>query len=96
MCVWQGVERSYELRKWHEGLEDASRLYFGEGNVSGMLQVLFRLHQELERGSSTRREQAFNTTFGRDLAEAHNFVKEYVRLATSNGGEIPIQGGCTQ
>ena len=23
------------LELWHEGLEDASRLYFGEGNVSG-------------------------------------------------------------
>jgi len=84
------------LEQWHEGLEDASRLYFGEGNVSGMLQVLFPLHQELDRGPSTRREQEFHATFGRDLAEAHNFVKEYVRLTTSNGGEIPTQGGCPQ
>jgi len=28
------------LELWHEGLEDASRLYYGEGNVSGMLDVL--------------------------------------------------------
>jgi len=25
---------------WHEGLEEASRMYFGDGNVEGMLQRL--------------------------------------------------------
>lgn len=84
------------LEQWHEGLEDASRLYYGEGNVSAMLQVLLPLHQELDRGPSTRREQEFHATFGRDLAEAHNLVKEYMRLTTSNGGEIPTQGGAAR
>uniref|UniRef100_A0A7S3PVW7 Serine/threonine-protein kinase TOR n=1 Tax=Chaetoceros debilis TaxID=122233 RepID=A0A7S3PVW7_9STRA len=84
------------LELWHEGLEDASRLYFGEGNVSGMLDVLLPLHVALERGPSTRREQDFHTTFGRDLAEAHAYVKEYVRLIKIGGGQIPTQGGFMQ
>jgi FKBP12-rapamycin complex-associated protein len=34
---------------WHEGLEEASRLYFGEHNVEAMFNVLEPLHQMLER-----------------------------------------------
>jgi FKBP12-rapamycin complex-associated protein len=84
------------LELWHEGLEDASRLYFGEGNVSGMLDVLLPLHETLERGPSTRREQDFHKTFGRDLAEAYAYVKEYMRLIKLDGGKIPTQGGFIQ
>jgi FKBP12-rapamycin complex-associated protein len=81
------------LELWHEGLEDASRLYFGEGNVSGMLDVLLPLHEQIEKGPSTLREQDFLKSFGRDLAEAHSYLKEYMQLATSKGGIIPTQGG---
>ena len=81
------------LEQWHEGLEDASRLYFGEGNVSGMLDVLLPLHIALDRGPSTLREQDFHQTFGRDLAEAYTYVKEYKRLMKVDGGKIPTQGG---
>jgi len=81
------------LELWWEGLEDASRLYFGEGNVKGMLDVLIPLHEQLEQGPVTRRENEFYRSFGRDLAEAHAFVKEYIRLTTSNGGTIPSAGG---
>ena len=81
------------LEQWHEGLEDASRLYFGEGNVSGMLDVLIPLHETLERGPSTKREKEFSKNFGNDLAEAHSFVKEYIRLVTRDGGVIPNHGG---
>ena len=81
------------LELWHEGLEDASRLYFGEGNVSGMLEVLLPLHETLGSGPSTKLEQQFHKTYGRDLAEAYRLVKEYVRLVKSDGGKIPTQGG---
>lgn len=30
---------------WHDGLEEASRLFFGEHDVAGMLLVLDPLHQ---------------------------------------------------
>lgn len=68
------------LETWHEGLEDASRLYFGERNVTGMLELLLPLHEKLESGAETRLEHDFLKSFGRDLTEAHAYVKEYVRL----------------
>ncbi|KAL7543713.1 hypothetical protein ACHAXR_013532 [Thalassiosira sp. AJA248-18] len=81
------------LELWHEGLEDASRLYYGEGNVSGMLDVLIPLHTQLENGASTRGEHDFLKSFGRDLLDAHKHIKDYVRLITSSGQTIPTQGG---
>ena len=81
------------LELWHEGLEDASRLYYGEGNVSGMLDVLIPLHTQLEKGASTRKEHDFLKSFGRDLLDAHNHIKDYVRLITDSGRSIPTQGG---
>lgn len=36
---------------WHEALEEASRLYFGEHNIEGMLKVLEPLHEMLEEGA---------------------------------------------
>ena len=36
--------------KWHEALEEASRLYFGDNNVDGMFAVLAPLHEEISNG----------------------------------------------
>eukprot|EP00955_Chlamydomonas_euryale_P013686 147402-Chlamydomonas_euryale.AAC.1 len=45
---------------WHEGLEEASRLYFGESNVEGMLNTLLPLHEMMEKsGPTTLKEIAF-------------------------------------
>lgn len=48
---------------WHEALEEASRLYFGEHNIEGMLKVLEPLHEMLEEGVMTTnitiKERAF-------------------------------------
>lgn len=77
------------LETWHEGLEDASRLYFGEGNVSGMLDLLLPLHEQLEKGPETQREIDFIKNFGQDLAQAHQHIKEYVSLVTAGGQNIP-------
>lgn len=49
---------------WHEGLEEASRLYFGERNVKGMFEVLEPLHAMMERGPQTLKETSFNQVFG--------------------------------
>jgi len=65
------------VKTWHEGLEDASRLYFGDGNV-------LPLHEKIEREPETAREQDFIETFGRDLAKARAYVEEYIGLATQN------------
>ncbi len=45
---------------WHEGLEEASRLYFGERNVKGMFAVLEPLHAMMEKGPQTLKEISFN------------------------------------
>ena len=45
--------------QWHEGLEEASRLYFGDRNVKGMFETLEPLHQMLEKGPQTLKEVSF-------------------------------------
>ena len=50
---------------WHEGLEEASRLYFGENNVKGMFATLEPLHAMMERGPQTLKETSFNQVRGR-------------------------------
>jgi len=45
---------------WHEGLEEASRLYFGERNIKGMFAILEPLHQMMEIGPQTLKETAFS------------------------------------
>ena len=62
---------------WHEGLEEASRLYFGDHNVEGMFATLAPLHDMLDRGAETLREVSFAQAFGRDLAEARQFCMLY-------------------
>ncbi|XP_012282445.1 serine/threonine-protein kinase mTOR isoform X2 [Orussus abietinus] len=62
---------------WHEGLEEASRLYFGERNVKGMFDTLEPLHAMLERGPQTLKETSFNQAYGRDLTEAQEWCKRY-------------------
>ncbi|XP_071805479.1 serine/threonine-protein kinase mTOR-like isoform X2 [Asterias amurensis] len=64
---------------WHEGLEEASRLYFGERNVKGMFGVLEPLHAMMERGPQTMKETSFNQAYGRDLMEAQEWCRKYTR-----------------
>ncbi|XP_027052994.1 serine/threonine-protein kinase mTOR [Pocillopora verrucosa] len=64
---------------WHEGLEEASRLYFSEGNVKGMFTALEPLHQMMERGPQTLKETSFNQAYGRDLMEAQEWCRKYQR-----------------
>ncbi|KAF4032916.1 FATC domain-containing protein [Phytophthora infestans] len=63
---------------WHEGLEEASRLYFGEHNVDGMAEVLRPLHAMMERGPETLREVSFHGAFGRDLREANEWLQRFL------------------
>ncbi|PGH21404.1 hypothetical protein AJ80_03321 [Polytolypa hystricis UAMH7299] len=62
---------------WHDGLEEASRLYFGDHNVEGMFDTLAPLHEMLDKGAETLREVSFAQAFGRDLAEAKHFCLLY-------------------
>ncbi|KAK5092938.1 phosphatidylinositol kinase-related protein kinase tor1 [Exophiala xenobiotica] len=62
---------------WHEGLEEASRLYFGDDDVEGMFNTLAPLHELLDKGAETLREVSFAQAFGHDLAEARAFCNVY-------------------
>ncbi|KAF9006075.1 phosphatidylinositol 3-kinase [Cyathus striatus] len=62
---------------WHEGLEEASRLYFTEKNPDGMIAALEPLHEMLEAGPTTARETSFAQVFGRELREAREACKRY-------------------
>ncbi|KAK7061171.1 hypothetical protein SK128_021387 [Halocaridina rubra] len=62
---------------WHEGIEEASRLYFGERNESGMFRRLEPLHAMMERGPQTVKEMSFNQAYGRDLLEAQKWCRCY-------------------
>ena len=64
---------------WHEALEEASRLYFGDKDVDGMLATLAPLHELLDRGAETLREVSFAQAFGHDLAEARAFCDAFRR-----------------
>jgi FKBP12-rapamycin complex-associated protein len=63
--------------QWHEGLEEASRLYFGEQNINGMFETLAPLHAMLDRGAETLREISFIQSFGRDLKEAKDWCSSF-------------------
>ncbi|KAF2167776.1 hypothetical protein M409DRAFT_21926 [Zasmidium cellare ATCC 36951] len=63
--------------QWHEALEEASRLYFGDHNISGMLATLEPLHETLRKGPETLREISFIQSFGRDLNEARDWCEAY-------------------
>jgi FKBP12-rapamycin complex-associated protein len=69
--LWQEI--------WHEGLEEASRQYFGDHNVEEMFATLAPLHEMIENGPETSQEESFQQQFGRDLQEAHEWCKKYTR-----------------
>ncbi|SMN19447.1 similar to Saccharomyces cerevisiae YKL203C TOR2 PIK-related protein kinase and rapamycin target [Maudiozyma saulgeensis] len=62
---------------WYEGLENASRQYFGEHNIEKMFATLEPLHELLQAGPETLREISFQNHFGRDLGNAYKWVKKY-------------------
>ncbi|KIW08226.1 uncharacterized protein PV09_01154 [Verruconis gallopava] len=63
--------------QWHEGLEEASRLYFGDHNIEGMFATLAPLHAMLDKGPETLREISFIQSFGRELQEARDWCNTY-------------------
>lgn len=65
--------------QWYEGLEDASRQFFGEHNTEKMFATLEPLHEMLKRGPETLREISFQNSFGRDLNDAYEWVTNYKR-----------------
>ncbi|KAM0752153.1 FAT-domain-containing protein [Meredithblackwellia eburnea MCA 4105] len=69
---------------WHEGLEEASRLFYGDHNVDAMFATLEPLHDMLEKGAETLREISFQQTFGRDLQDARESCRRYRQYGEIN------------
>lgn len=68
--------------QWHEALEEASKVYFGDQNVPAMLALLEPLHQGLERrgdAGQTQREASFAQAYGKELREARELCLRYRR-----------------
>lgn len=63
--------------QWYEGLENASRQFFGEHNIEKMFVTLEPLHELLKAGPETLREISFQNHFGRDLGNAYRWVAKY-------------------
>jgi len=68
---------------WHEGLEDASRLYFGDRNIEGMLATLEPLHQAT-KNPQTLSETGFHQQYGAELLQARECCKKYRRTKDEN------------
>lgn len=68
---------------WHEGLEEASRLYFGEKNVHGMFAILEPLHAMVARGAQSLKEMSFQQAYGRDLQQAHDWCKQFQKTGNT-------------
>ena len=62
---------------WHEGLEEASRLFFGERDVAGMFETLEPLHEMMDKGPQTLKETSFSQAYGNELNEAQKWCKRY-------------------
>eukprot|EP00835_Amoeboradix_gromovi_P000423 NODE_15_length_42055_cov_0.634117.p1 type:complete len:2332 gc:universal NODE_15_length_42055_cov_0.634117:8372-15367(+) len=70
---------------WHHGLEEASRLFFGENDPQGMLAVLIPLHELMDsKQPETIKEEAFHQQFYRDLKEAHTLCMQYLESNDKN------------
>ena len=79
---------------WHEGLEEASRLYFGEGNVKGMFAVLEPLHQMMERGPQTLKETSFNQVRKQTRKENMNAETAGIHLVSCQIGLPVFETSC--
>jgi hypothetical protein len=71
---------------WHEGLEEASRLYFGQHDVEGMMAVIEPLYRMMEKGPQTLRETSFYQAFWREICDANKYLQEFKK----NGKEADI------
>ncbi|KAK9943792.1 hypothetical protein M0R45_009388 [Rubus argutus] len=78
------------LEMWYEALEEASRRYFGEHNIEGMLKALESLHEMLEEGAmrsnTTITETSFIKAYRHELLEAYERCMEYKR--SGNDAEL--------
>jgi FKBP12-rapamycin complex-associated protein len=81
--------------EWYATIEDASRIFYNEGNIQKMLDLLLPLHDKMAGGSKTNTEAAFLQAYGGELREAHDFLTAYIRHLAARNVPIPTSGGCS-
>ena len=69
--------------QWHEGIEEGARLFFVEKDPAAMHAYFEPLHEMLEKGPETLREVSFYQAHARDLNEARNWSRKYMRTRIS-------------
>ena len=77
---------------WHLTLEEAAKLFFGDGNIQAMLDMLVPLHTMIEAGANTLRESAFLQSHGNDLMDAWHCIKNYLHKMEETNTPIPTFG----
>ena len=77
---------------WHEAIEEASRHWFGNKNAEGMYAALHPLHQAMEKGPQTTRELNFHQLYSRELQEAFEWLKKYMRGGDRSSAQL-VSGG---
>lgn len=78
--------------EWYSTLEDSSRLYFGDGNVQGMLDMLLPLHEKIALGPKTNSDTIFLQTYGNELNQAFHYLQQYQLIMRTNNRLIPTSG----
>jgi serine/threonine-protein kinase mTOR len=78
--------------EWYTTLEDASKLYFGDGNVQGMLEMLVPLHEKINLGPKTNSDSNFLQTYGNELTQAYHCLQQYQQIIMMNNMTIPLLG----
>lgn len=73
---------------WHEGLEEASRLFYGDHNIDAMFATLEPLHDMLEKVSSSPHRQAAP----RPSAKLPTLLPRVPRLCAKSRSRRPLVG----
>jgi phosphatidylinositol kinase/protein kinase (PI-3 family) len=78
---------------WHSALEEASRVFFGEGNERSFLELLLPLHEKMKSpGPQTQREVHFIQQYGRELDTACSHLLTYKRRLDSGENKSDCAG----
>ncbi|KGG50405.1 phosphatidylinositol 3-kinase Tor2, partial [Mitosporidium daphniae] len=68
---------------WSDGLEEASRLYHAQKDISGSIRILDYLHQVIQQEPKTKDEANFIEQYGSVLKKAREYILTYLHSKNS-------------
>jgi serine/threonine-protein kinase mTOR len=84
-----------EHEKWYDRIEEASRLYYSEHDVIGMLDALRSLHDAMaNQAPETECEESFRRDYGADLTRADQYGREFLtgyKARLNDGTDDPAE-----